>query len=180
MKTIHGTFALVWSCMLDSSLWVDGSKEARLLFLTMLMLKNKEGEIRMSFPGLRDRAKLTQEECTAALKELMAPDKESQNKELNGRRIVELEDGGWKVVSHEKYRFTTEEQRKYWADQKAKQRLGVKSKKGKPTRAELVAKKVLDAGGTPEQADAAVDKMAPGVFPKHLRNQSVVEPEFGG
>ncbi len=114
-------FVLVWAKTLDSSLWVKESKETRLVFLTLLMMKNSEGQISASVVGLADRAKVTVDECKASLKILLAPDPDDTSKVEEGKRIREIP-GGWEIVNHDLYRFSTEAKRAFWAQQKAEQR----------------------------------------------------------
>lgn len=65
-------------------------------------------------PGLANAARLTVNETQEALKELTAPDPWSRTKEMDGRRLVEVE-GGWLVVNGAKYRdmLSKEDRREY-------------------------------------------------------------------
>jgi hypothetical protein len=119
---INGHFALLWSSMLTSSLWIAESKETRLLFITMLVLKNKDGQILgMGLMGLADRAKLTLEETAKSLKVLVGVDKNDHSGVDGGRRVREIE-GGWEVVNHEMYGFTSDAKREFWRLQKEEER----------------------------------------------------------
>ena len=115
------SFCLVWSTLLDSTLWVSGSKESRLVWIALLALKDKKGEVHNTVAGLAHRAIVTFKECQMALEFLSSPDPHSQNKEEGGRRIVAIE-GGWRIVSHDKYRFGSEAARAYWRESKRIQR----------------------------------------------------------
>lgn len=99
--------------MLDSSVW-QLSKDARLLWVTMLLKKDRDQVVRAAVPGLAHAARLTLEETCAALEELQRPDRFSQSKEHEGRRILPV-DGGWFVVNGEKYRdyLTPDDRREY-------------------------------------------------------------------
>lgn len=116
-----GGFCLLWGKTLESSLWVRESKETRLLWLTMLMMKDSEGVVKASVVGLADRAKITVGECRESLKVLMSPDPEDTSKVAEGRRILEVP-GGWQVINHDMYRFSTEAKREFWRATKAEQR----------------------------------------------------------
>lgn len=116
-----GGFALLWGKILDSSIWVKESKETRLVWITMLAMKDRYGEIQASVIGLADRAKVTPEECRTALKIFLAPDPDDTSKVEEGRRIREIP-GGWEIINHDLYRFSNEEQREFWRRQKAEQR----------------------------------------------------------
>jgi hypothetical protein len=128
------SFALLWGKMLRSSLWVTQSKETRLVWITLLCLKDSNGQVQSSVVGLADDAKVSLDECKQALQILMAPDPDDTSKVEEGRRIREIT-GGWEVVNHDMYRFSTDEKREFWRQQKAEQRAkktGKNGWKGKP------------------------------------------------
>lgn len=114
-------FAMLWSKTLDSSIWVKESKETRLLWVTMLMMKDSDGMIQSSLVGLASRAKLSDDECRASLKILLSPDQDDTSKVEEGRRVREVP-GGWQIVNHELYRFSTLAKRELWRAAKADQR----------------------------------------------------------
>lgn len=114
-------FALLWGKILESSIWIKESKETRLVWITMLAMKNSEGIIQASVVGLADRAKVSDEECRKALKVFLSPDPDDTSKVEQGRRIREIP-GGWQIVNHDLYRFSTEAKREYWRQTKADQR----------------------------------------------------------
>lgn len=114
-------FTLLWHSILRSSLWIKGSKETRLVWITLLAMKDADGVVTSSMIGLADIAKLTVEECREAVKELSSPDPDDTSKVDEGRRIREVR-GGWQIINHEYYRFTTEAKREFWRQQKAEQR----------------------------------------------------------
>lgn len=114
-------FSLLWSKILDSSLWVKESKETRLVWITMLAMKNSEGVVQASAVGLADRAKVTPGECREALRIFLSPDPDDTSKVEEGRRIREIA-GGWQIINHDLYRFSTEAKREFWRKTKAEQR----------------------------------------------------------
>lgn len=141
-------FALLWGKILDSSIWVKESKETRLVWITMLAMKNAEGKIQASVIGLADRAKVTPNECREALSIFLAPDPDDTSKVEDGRRIREIP-GGWEIINHDLYRFSTEAKREFWRQSKAEQRAkktNKKRKSGGPTMAERLAVKRFDDG----------------------------------
>lgn len=115
------TFALLWGKILDSSLWVKESKETRLVWVTILAMKDVEGRVFASVIGLADRAKVTLEECKTALGIFLSPDPDDTSKVEDGKRLREIP-GGWQVINNDLYRFSTEEKREFWRQQKAEQR----------------------------------------------------------
>lgn len=106
-------YTKLFSSLLDSTVWAL-SKEARILWITMLVKKNRAQIVEASIPGLAHAARLTVPETERALDELEKPDKYSQTKEHGGRRILKV-DNGWFVVSGAKYRdmLSLEERREY-------------------------------------------------------------------
>src|ERR1700679_4190873 len=93
------SFALLWGKMLRSSLWVTQSKETRLVWITLLCLKDSAGQVQSSVVGLADDAKVSLDECKQALQILMSPDPDDTSKVEEGRRIRQIT-GGWEVVNH--------------------------------------------------------------------------------
>lgn len=114
-------FTLLWAKMLRSSIWIKGSKETRLLWVAFLCLKDRDGQVFSSVVGLADAAKLSVEECRKALKVLLSPDPDDSSGVDEGRRLREIQ-GGWEIVNHDLYRFTTEAKREFWKSIKAEQR----------------------------------------------------------
>jgi hypothetical protein len=92
----------LFSDIVLSSIW--GEKDStRVVWVTLLALKDRNGFVGSSLPGLARAANVGLEECREALDRLMAPDPLSRSKEYGGRRIEEAE-GGWLVLNHLKYR----------------------------------------------------------------------------
>jgi hypothetical protein len=84
-------------------LWEE-SKEVRLLFVTMLALKNRDGLVIATMSGLKRLANLKAEEVESSVAVLEAPDTKAElTQEFQGRRIERCE-GGWRILNHEKYR----------------------------------------------------------------------------
>jgi len=112
-------FTKLFSSILDSTVWQE-SKETRLVWVTMLVMKDRRQIVESSVPGLAKRAGVEIFECEAALEKLRAPDPYSRTKENEGRRIQDVE-GGWLILNGEKYRnaMSADERRAYKA---AKQR----------------------------------------------------------
>jgi hypothetical protein len=114
-------FALLWGKILDSSIWVKESKETRLVWIALLAMKDQEGKVQAALVGLAARARVTDAECRSALKVLLSPDPDDTSGVEEGRRIHEIP-GGWQIVNHDLYRFSTETKREFWRLQKAEQR----------------------------------------------------------
>lgn len=113
-------FVLLWSSILDSSVWMQDAP-TRLVWITLLAMKDSDGIVKTSVPGLAHRARVTLEECMSALQIFIAPDPMSTSKVEEGRRVREVP-GGFFIINHEMYRYSTEERRSYWREQKARER----------------------------------------------------------
>jgi hypothetical protein len=79
------------------------SYPTRLVWQTILALKDENGIVEASIPGLANEARVTLVECEEALRVLTSPDPYSRTPDEDGRRMLAIE-GGWKVVNHRKYR----------------------------------------------------------------------------
>lgn len=117
------TFAPLWSNIVYSSVW-SMPKDVKILWTTMLAIKNRHGFVGMNIVGLARLAVLTLDECKAAMQVLTSPDENSTSKEEGGRRVMEVE-GGWVIVNHQKYidkmMMRREYNRKKQRDWRAKQ-----------------------------------------------------------
>lgn len=87
--------------VLTSSIWAEDA-ETRLVWIAILAMKDKNGEVSSTIPGLANLARVSIAGCEAAIAKFLAPDKYSRSKEFDGRRLEEI-DGGWFVLNHEKY-----------------------------------------------------------------------------
>lgn len=97
-----GTYTGLFSEIVTSSIWSEDDK-TRILWVTMLALKDKDGIVRAAVPGLAKVACMSIEDCQKAIAKLEAPDVWSRSKEHDGRRIQPNEEG-WLVLNHFKYR----------------------------------------------------------------------------
>lgn len=95
-------YTKLFGSLVGSTIWREPD-HVRIVWITMLALKNRFDVVEASLPGLADFARVSIAKCEEALKVLMAPDKYSRSKEHEGRRIEEV-DGGWVVLNGEKYR----------------------------------------------------------------------------
>lgn len=110
-------FTKLFGSLISSTVWSYDDK-TRLVWITMLAMKNGKHVVNSSVPGLANYARVSLEDCEKALEILKSPDKYSSSKEHDGRRIQEVE-GGWLILNGEKYkaRLTPEsvlEYRRNW------------------------------------------------------------------
>jgi len=102
------SYAKLFSSIIHSTIWREPAT-TKVVWITMLAMANRKGVVESSIPGLADAAKVTLEECQAALVKISAPDEWSRTKEYDGRRIQEI-DGGWLILNYEKHRATTDQE----------------------------------------------------------------------
>lgn len=76
----------------------------RWVWTFMLSQADAHGVVEGSVSGLAIAANVSLDECQAAISTFLAPDAYSRTKDLEGRRLVEV-DGGWQIVSYPKWRF---------------------------------------------------------------------------
>ena len=119
-------YTKLFSSILDSTVWQE-SKETRIVWITMLVMKDRRQVVEASVPGLAKRAGVTIDEAEMALERLRTPDPYSRTQEHEGRRIENV-DGGWLILNGERYRdkMSADEVRAYKA---AKQKEYRKRKK---------------------------------------------------
>jgi len=96
------SYTKLFSHIITSSVWSEND-QTRVLWVTMLALSNKYGEVMAAIPGLAKVASLSIEATEAGIARLMSPDKHSRTKDEAGRRISEI-DGGWHIINYEKHR----------------------------------------------------------------------------
>lgn len=162
-------FTLLWSKILDSSVWME-SAGTRLVWITLLAMKNVEGNVLCSPKALAHRARVSQEEAAEALRVLSSPDPESGKKNDEGRRIREIP-GGWFIINHDDYRFSTEAKREFWRSQKQEQREAAPKKltrrqqalKARVDAQESRYVKAYERGASEEELDGIVDESAKSV-----------------
>jgi len=125
-------FVKLFSSILESTIWRE-SDNVRLVWITMLALADKRGEVSASIPGLADRARVSIEDCKEAIKILSSPDEYSRTKDNDGKRIEEIE-GGWQLLNYSKYRkkLSEDERREYFKNYMREKR-SVKSESTKLT-----------------------------------------------
>jgi hypothetical protein len=130
-------YTKLFSSILDSTVWQE-DKDTKLVWVTMLAMKNRHQIVEASVPGLAKRAGVSINECQASLEKLKAPDPFSRTKENDGRRIEDVE-GGWRILNGEKYRdkMSPDELRAYKAAKQREYRAAKKTGPA-PTLAEQV------------------------------------------
>jgi len=106
-------YTKLFNSILHSTIWTEPN-EIRILWITMLAMADKEGNVNASIPGLARIAGISIEQTEAGIEKLKSPDAYSRTPAHEGRRIENI-DGGWRLLNHGKYRalMSIEERREY-------------------------------------------------------------------
>ena len=88
--------------IIHSTVWRQSHETVR-VWIALLALSDRDGRVKISFPGLIDAARVTEEQCTVALECFQSPDKYSRSEENEGKRIAKIP-GGWKILNYTLYR----------------------------------------------------------------------------
>jgi hypothetical protein len=96
------TWCKLFSSIVTSTVWQE-SLPTKVVWITLLALKDYTGVVHGSIPGLAHLAGVSVKECEEAIRVLSSPDKYSRSQENEGRRLKAV-DGGWVILNHLKYR----------------------------------------------------------------------------
>jgi hypothetical protein len=99
-------YTKLFSSIITSTIWREPPVICK-VWITMLALADKNGEVTATIPGLADMARVSRDDCEAALKIFLSPDPDSRSEDSEGRRIEQI-DGGWELINHAKYRKMTD------------------------------------------------------------------------
>lgn len=115
-------YTKLFSEIITSTIWAEPD-EIRIVWITMLALKDKWGVVGATVPGLAHLARVETEVCRKAIDKFLGPDGDSRTPDNEGRRI-EVVDGGWRILNHEKYRrlMSADERRDYLAQKQREHR----------------------------------------------------------
>lgn len=94
-------YTKLFSDILTSSVWVE-SNETKIVWITLLAMADKDGEVMGSIPGTAKLAGVTIKEFEAALDVLLSPDPYSRTPDDEGRRLEAIQ-GGWVILNYRTY-----------------------------------------------------------------------------
>jgi hypothetical protein len=97
------TYTKLFNSIVTSTIWTEDDK-TRIVWITMLAMSDKNGEVHASIPGLARVAGVSLQDCEMAIGKLLSPDEYSRTPDNEGRRIAKI-DGGWELLNHAKYRL---------------------------------------------------------------------------
>src|SRR4030095_10381641 len=106
-------FTKLFNTIVTSTMWREDN-ETRLLWITLLALSDRHGEVSASIPGLAHVANISEEGCRRGITKLESPDPDSRTETAEGRRITKI-DGGWMIINYPLYRqmLNAEERKEY-------------------------------------------------------------------
>ncbi len=119
----------LFQSILDSTVWQE-DLPTKVVWITLLAMKDRDGYVGASVPGLAARAGVSLEQCEVALEKFKGPDPYSRTKDFEGRRIEDAQ-GGWTVLNHNFYRskMSPEDRREYQRVKQAEYRKRVREHK---------------------------------------------------
>lgn len=97
------SYTKLFQSIVTSTIWMEDDR-TRIVWVTMLALADRHGEVMGSIPGIARIAGVPVEAAEAAIRKFMSPDPYSRTPEAEGRRIEAI-DGGWAIINHAKYRM---------------------------------------------------------------------------
>jgi len=165
-------YTKLFSSIVTSTIWMEDDK-TRIVWITMLAIADKNGEVQGSIPGLARISGVPVEDCRAAIAKFLAPDPDSRTKDDEGRRIEEI-DGGWALLNHNKYRdmASKDEQRQAEAMRKARYR----EKQKRNGLSQSVPDKSRDVPKNQHIAEADTEAYPLNTLSERGRESSVAEP----
>jgi hypothetical protein len=99
---MNSGYTKLFADIITSTIWQEPN-DCRVLWITILALKDEANICRATLPALAKMCNLSNDQCEAYLAKFQQPDKYSRSQEFEGRRIEPTE-GGWLVLNGQKYR----------------------------------------------------------------------------
>ena len=172
------TYTKLFSTITESTIWCEDS-DTRVVWITMLAMCDKNGEVPASIPGLAKTAMVSLEKTELALEKFMQPDKYSRTKDFEGRRIEEIQ-GGWLLLNHATYRAKRQDEhrkdyRANWMREKRLSQREQKNEQSEPqctntdTDTDTDTKKTKEAPKSKEVAALGVDL---GLWREYLKTRN--------
>ena len=96
-------YTKLFNSIITSTIWTEDDK-TRIMWITMLAMSDKNGEVHASIPGLARVSGMTIEDAEKSINRLLSPDAYSRTPDNEGRRIAVIS-GGWELLNHAKYRL---------------------------------------------------------------------------
>lgn len=95
------TFVKLYGSLLKSTVWQE-PLPTKVVWITLLVLADRHGNVDCTVPGLASLAGVTLAECESALAKFLGPDRYSRTQDNEGRRIAVITHG-WNILNHAQY-----------------------------------------------------------------------------
>lgn len=135
------TWTPLFKSIVNSSIWGE-ELHVKVVWITLLALKDRDGFVETSIPGLARAAVVTPEQCKDAISKLESPDPDSVSQENEGRRIKRVA-RGFVVLNHGPYQELMREVTTRIGNAKRQAKFRAKSK---PLPGEVAYVKALNDG----------------------------------
>lgn len=86
--------------LLTSSLWAEAAPPTFKVWIYVLLVAKADGVVEDTLPALALHCGITKEEARSAVEFLSKPDEESRSKVREGRRLEQVETGGFRIVNY--------------------------------------------------------------------------------
>ena len=138
----YGGFNKMFGQMtLDSWITKSGDSELRGVWEDLLKICDPKGFIRADYPAIAMRINRPMDIVISKMAVLGAPHRESRSQHCDGRSIVQIVPGTWKIVNYERYRaggrdveerktYKARKMREYRARDREKQQRGQSTERG--------------------------------------------------
>ena len=162
-------YTKLFNSIVTSTIWLEDDR-TRLVWITMLALADKHGEVMASIPGLARVAGVPVDDCRIAIAKFLSPDPDSRSKDDEGRRIEPI-DGGWQLINHAKYRAMASREEQQEADTLRKQRYRARLSRNVPKCPEPVRENlhIAEADSDPSLSSSVRAAAAPPSAPKFVK-----------
>jgi len=132
-------YTKLFSEIVASSVW-DEDDKTRLVWITMLALKNRDHFVRGTERFICLAARVSPEDCRHALDKLEGPDPQSRTPANEGRRVAAVP-GGWQILNGDLYqhKLSPAERAEYNRGKQAEYRARQKAKRPSKTAARVRA-----------------------------------------
>jgi hypothetical protein len=153
-------YTILKSSIIYSSIWQEDS-DTKVVWITMLAMRNKDGEIFASVGGLAHAARVSVEKTKKALDKFLKPESDSSSRD-DGRRIEEIP-GGWRLLNHERIQAEAKaaNHAAYMASYMAERRKHEKIAKGLGNAGEAQYMAALKRGEPQDKLDKIVTEYLP-------------------
>ena len=144
-----------------------GNPDEILVFTNLLAHADATGVVDKHWKAISEEVGISRERVEAAIANLEAPDAESRSPELEGRRIVKMDEHrvwGWRIVNHGKYRAIRDEDdrreqnrlaQERWRNKHNKPRKPISAQAEAEAEAEADTKETKKDNSTPKQVRSA-------------------------